>query len=129
MPIIQSVRPKFHFLLSEANDWRSRDEVEVEAATGSDDLLAGSILQAGATAADPLVVRTTGAAVGILCQSVKAGETAKRTIIARDAEVVGEDLVIASGDDAPTQAKVDALKPILAPLGIIVRDSGTDNKA
>lgn len=129
MAIIKSVRAMFHFILSEATDWRSRDEVSVHA-VGDDDLQPGALLMAGTPATGPMVLHdgTAAAVTAVLCQGVAAGETARRTVLSRDAEVVGEDIVIAMGDGPATQAKVDALKPLLAPLGIIVRNSGTDAK-
>ena len=122
MAIIKSVRTMFHFVVSEANDWRSRDEVDVAAPANAGDpessLPAATILAAGATAADPLVPWTgTGAVKGILGQAVPQGETAKRTIIARDAEVCGEDLEHVFPNGVTLAGAVVAL----AAIGIIVR--------
>ena len=107
--------PKFGFLVSEANDWRSRDEVEVDNSAGTEPLLAGSLLAAGATATDPAVAWASGATTGILAQTVPAGETAKRTIISREAEVNGAMLVVPDG------STLAAATTALADLQIIVR--------
>lgn len=103
----------FNFVVSESNDWRSRDEVEVTN-TGTEPMLAGTLLSAGATANDPLVARAAGAAVGILGQTVNPGETVKRTAITRDAEVNFHFLQV--GEATP-----EAIATALRPLGIIVR--------
>lgn len=116
MAIIKSVHTAFNFLVSEANDWRSRDQREVAAPAGEDDLPVATIMAAGATADAPLVPWTgTGNAFGILCQAVPAGETERRTIITRDAEVVGADL------ELPGSTTLAAATAALRPLGIIVR--------
>lgn len=105
----------FNFLLSEANDWRSRDQIEVDNSDGEEPLLAGSLLAAGATSADPAVAWASGASIGILGQTVAAGETGRRTVITRDAEVRGPGLVV---PDASTLALVSAA---LLARGIVVR--------
>lgn len=102
----------FNFVVSEANDWRSRDEVEVTN-TGDEPMLAGTVLSAG-SGDNPATGWASGAALGILGQSLAAGETAKRTIIARDAEVNGH--MLAAGE--ATDAAVDTA---LSALGIVVR--------
>lgn len=106
MAIIKSVRTTAHWLVSEATLWRSRDQVMVAAPEDQNNpegvLMNGTILAAGATASDPHVPWTgTGAISGILFQSLGQGQTEKRTIIAREAEVVGEDiaLYLPSGTD------------------------------
>lgn len=118
MAIIKMQRPAFGFIVSEAVMWRSRDEVEVAA---TDTILPATLVQAGATEADAAVTWDgTAEPLGILCQGVVVDEdgaavAVRRTIIARDAEVFGGDLVLPEGIDF---AEVTAA---LAPLGIIVR--------
>lgn len=114
MAVIKSVRSKFDFIVSEANDWRSRDQVIVDG--GADGILTGTLLVAGASDTDPAVAWAAGGTpIGILCQSVAAGEQEKRTVLARDAEVVGADL------ELPDAVDLKAVATALKPLGIIVR--------
>jgi len=108
------------FLLTEANDWRSRDEVNVDASGGA--LEAGTIL-GRVTASGNFVRHAPGAAdgsqnaVAILMFGIGA-ETGERTVIARDAEVIASALI--HGDGATTQQQTDALTA-LAGAGIIAR--------
>lgn len=123
MTILKKIsQTTFGFLVSEANDWRSRDEVEVAVTgTGGNEeyMLAGTILAAGATAADPVVAWTgSGDAIGILGQTTAVredDEPVRVTAITRDAEVKGADLVY------PEAASADAVAATLRKLGIIVR--------
>lgn len=104
------------FLLSEANDWRSRDQFEVDNEGGTEDMLAGTLLKAGATAADPHVAWDgTGDVTGILAQTLAAGAADRRTVITRQAEVKYPDLKLPAGTD-----EQEAYAALL-PLGIIVR--------
>lgn len=121
MPVLKMNRPAFGFIVSESNDWRSRDEVLVST---DEDIRPASLLMAGATPADALVAwNGTADAVGILCQGVQqpavddptAEAVIKRTLLSRQAEVVGADLVLPDGVELA--AAIDALLP----LGIIVR--------
>ena len=116
MAVIQSVSLSFGFIVSEANDWRSRDEREVSADGLTEPVAAATLLRAGATAADPLLP-WNGAApvVGILCQALGEDTIERRTVLARDAEVVGTDLVL------PGATTLAAAAAALLPLGIIVR--------
>ena len=114
--IIKSVRSMLNFLVSEANDWRSRDEVTFSAEGLTEDVPVATLVQKGATADDPYVPWDgSGDADGILAQAVKAGEEVQRTIISRDAEVVGEDLALPDGVD------VEEAAAALRGVGIIVR--------
>lgn len=116
MAIIKSVHTMLNFLISEANDWRSRDEVTFSADGLTEDVPVGTLVAAGATANDPLVPWSgTGAAVGILAQSVTMDTIVQRTIIARDAEVVGEDLAL------PGATTIAAAATALSGTGIVVR--------
>ena len=116
--IIKMQRPAFGFIVSESTMWRSRDEVEVSTDVS---ILPATLLQAGLTAADPAVVWDgTAAVIGILCQGVVVDEdgpavTVRRTILAREAEVFGGDLVLPEASDF--NDVIAALKP----LGIVVR--------
>lgn len=118
MAIIKSVHTMLNFLVSEANDWRSRDEVTFSADGETEDVPVATLVAAGATASDPFVPWSgTGAAVGILAQSVAAGEVVQRTIVSRDAEVCGEDLVLPDG------VTIAQAKTALAATRIIVRQN------
>lgn len=109
------------FLISEANDYRSRDEVTVDATGGA--LEPGTIL--GIVTASGKYVRHNAAGVdgsqteaGILMVAIGAVEDT-RTVIARDAEVSESDLTYEVGADA---AQVAASNAALASLGIVVRN-------
>lgn len=118
MAIIKSVRTMLNFLVSEANDWRSRDEVTFSAEGETEDVPVATLVAAGLTAADPFVPWDgTGAAAGILAQSVAAGEVVRRTIVSRDAEVCGEDLVL------PVGVTMVQAQTALAGTRIIVRQN------
>lgn len=108
------------FLISEANSYRSRDEVTV-VATGST-LEPGTVL-GKLTATGKFVRHDAGAAngaedeAGILLIKISE-EEAFRAVIARDAEVMESELTYEAGADA---AQVTASNAALAALGIIVR--------
>lgn len=79
------------FLISEANDWRSRDEVTVTATGAALDAgtVLGKITSTGKYVLhDNAAVDGSENAAAILLTSIGA-EEATRTIIARDAEVNG----------------------------------------
>lgn len=109
------------FVISEANDYRSRDEVVVDATGGA--MEAGTVL--GQITASGKFVQHDAAAVdgsqneaGILMFGIGAVEE-KRTIVARDAEVSEADLTYEVGADA---AQITASNAALAALGIVVRN-------
>lgn len=108
------------FLLSEANHYRSRDEVTVDASGGA--LEPGTIL--GIVTATGKFVRHNAAAsdgseneAGVLFEGIGAVED-QRTVIRRDAEVLGSLLVYEDGADA---AQITTSNAALTALGIIVR--------
>ncbi|KPH66042.1 head decoration protein [Novosphingobium sp. ST904] len=109
------------FLISEAKGmYRSRDQVTV-AGGASPGLVAGTIL-GKLTSGGNFVRYTPGASdgsqtvAGILFEGVVG--TAKRTVVSRDAQVVGAHLTYSAGADAAAIATANAA---LATLGIIVR--------
>lgn len=110
------------FIVSEANNYRSRSTVTVDAATGSADLEPGTLL-GKITASGKYVRHNTGATdgsenvAGILMYGIDSVED-ERTIIARDAEVKEAELIYESGADAAAKT---AANTALAGLGIIVR--------
>lgn len=125
MAILTQPRLNAEFLISEANDWRSRDEVTVSVPDGGYET--GTIL--GKITASGKYVRHNAAAVdgseaeaGILliAQANGSGAAADAdcTIIARDAEVEGDELTYEVGADA---AQITTSNTALAALGIIVR--------
>ena len=113
------------FIISEANHTRSREEVTVTVGIGAV-LRAGTILGA-LTSGGKYIARVQGAgdgsqnAKGILYATQDNSQGAapvdvQATIIARDAEVVGEQIDANDGVDATVRAELLA-------LGIIVRGS------
>ena len=108
------------FLLTEANDWRSRDEVVVDGSGGALD--AGTIL-GRVTASGKFVRHAPGAsdgsqnAVAVLMFGI-GEEEAPRTVIARDAEVIANMLI--HSDGATAQQQTDALEALKG-SGIIAR--------
>jgi hypothetical protein len=109
------------FLISEAQGmYRSRDQVTV-AGGAAPGLVAGTLL-GKLTAGGNFVRYAPGASdgsqnvAGILFEGVVG--TAKRTIVSRDAQVVGAHLTYSAGADAAAIATANAA---LAALGIIVR--------
>ena len=108
------------FLVSEANGYRSREEVVVDATGGA--VEPGSIM--GIVTASGKYVRHDAAAVdgseaeaGILFEGIGAVED-DRTMIIRDAEVNEAHLTYEVGAD---QAQIDVSNAALAALGIAVR--------
>lgn len=103
------------FLVSEANGYRSRDEVTITTATA--DWPAGTVL--AKVAGDYQVyegdstVAGANDAVGILYEGIDSGEAAKRTIVNADAEVNLAHLTVIDNT---------GLEASLAALGIKVRE-------
>ena len=125
MAILTEGRHAASFLVSEANDWRSRDQVTVTVPDAG--LEAGTVV--GKVTASGKFVRHNAAATdgsqdeaGILLfpQANGTGSAADKeaTIIARDAEVNGTFLTYEDGADA---AQITTSNAALAALGIIVR--------
>ncbi|MFC5760530.1 head decoration protein [Rhizobium sp. GCM10022189] len=123
MPVLtQGLRPTGHYLVSEANGFRSRDVGVI--ASGSGKLDAGAVL-GRVTATKKLVPLAPGAADGsqnaaaILYEACDATSAdVRRTITARDTEVQAAVLVWAAGVTDPQ--KTAALAQ-LAALGIVSR--------
>ncbi len=109
------------FLLSEANEYRSRKKVTVDASGGA--LASGTVLGI-VTASGDYVRHAAGASdgsedeAGILLYDIGAVEE-EAVVIVRDAEVNEADLTYEAGADA---AQVTASNTALAALGIIVRN-------
>lgn len=120
MPPINMGKRDGDFLISEANDYRSRDQVTVDATGGA--LETGTVL-GKVTASGKFVRHDAGAAdgseteAGILFYSQGAVEQ-PATIIARDAEVHQSELTYEAGAD---QNQIDASNAALAAIGIVVR--------
>ena len=126
MTILTEGARKAEFLVSEANDWRSRDGITVTVPANTT-LAAGTLL--GQITATGLFVRhNAGAAngsqneAGVLFQNL-VNETGspvdmEATNIARDAEVNGSDLTYEVGADA---AQITTSNAALKALGIVVR--------
>lgn len=88
MPIVNDTFRTAEFLVSEANGYRSREQVTIttaDAAWPSGTVLA--IVGGDYKRYDGDGVGDAAIAVGILYEAIASGETAKRTIINRDAEV------------------------------------------
>jgi len=120
MPPVDMTPRNADFLISEANGFRSRAEVTVDATAAA--LESGTVL--GVVAASGDYVRHDAGAgdgsqneAGILMIAIGA-EEATRTVIVRDAEVAGADLIYEAGADA---AQITATNAALAALGIVVR--------
>lgn len=114
MTTYTDVKRKAGFIVSEANGYRSRDEVTIT--TADADWVAGTVL--ASVGGDYKVyegdstVSGAATAVGILYEGIGSGESGKRTIVNRDAEVVLDDLVTTDAT---------GLAASLATLGIKVR--------
>lgn len=121
MAILTEGTRKAEFIVSEANDYRSRDAVTVTVASGGFE--AGTIL--GKITATGKFVRhdaalTNGAedeAAILFAPLTEAGDT-EAAVIARDAEVDGSKLTYEDGADAN---QITTSNAALAALGIIVR--------
>lgn len=120
MPILHKGRDTAHFMVSEATPGHlSREQIEI---TGP--AYAGQVLS------DQTTTSGLELATCILWENIADGETAKRTVIARNAEVVGAALIYgASPDVAPTQAAVTAAHAALAAVGIVVREPAVPTNA
>lgn len=126
MAILTEGTRKAEFLVSEASDWRSRDEVVVTVPANTT-YASGTIL-GQVTASGKFTRHAAGAAngseseAGVLFEPlVNATGSAidyDVTNIARDAEVNGAELTYEDGADA---AQVTTSNTALAALGIIVR--------
>lgn len=130
----QDLRTTAHYLVSEANGYRSRDTVVI--AAGAGDLKAGTVLgklvasgeyvpfdprEIPGVGENPPTAQADGrqTAVAVLYEGVDASVTAaRRTVTARDSEVVGEALQWLAGitDNQKAAALVS-----LAAAGIIAR--------
>lgn len=114
------------YLVSEANDWRSRDEVTVTVPANTT-FAPGTIL-GKLTASGKFVRHNAALATGaedesgiLMFEAINDTGSAidvTRTITARDAEVDGAKLTYEDGADAPQIATSNAA---LAALGIVVR--------
>lgn len=108
------------FIVSEANGYRSREDVTVDASGGA--LEAGTVLGI-VTSSGKYVRHAHGAsdgsedAVGVLLNPIGAVEEAA-TVIVRDAEVRKSDLTYSNGANATQIAATDAA---LSALGITPR--------
>lgn len=108
------------FLVSEANGYRSREKVTVDATGGA--LEAGTLLGelddgSAYVRYDPGANDGSETVAGILYEGIGA-EEAERTIINNDAEVRASDLTY---EDASGEPDKDTANAGLAALGIIVR--------
>ncbi len=125
-PLIQGLRPTAHYLVSEANGYRSREQIVVAAGSGKLDAgtVLGKITAAGPTLGQykpyaPAANDGTQTATAILYEGCDATTlAARRTVTARDAEVHADVLVWAAGVTDPQ--KTTALTA-LAALGIAAR--------
>lgn len=89
MTIIQHMSTSW--LVSEANAWRSRNEVVVTVPEGG--LKSGQLLKAGTDALEATAAAgDTAVAILLVDTGVEAG-TAMATVVARDAEVFGPALI------------------------------------
>lgn len=113
------------FLISEANNYRSREEITLIPGTAG--LPAGQLLGI-VTASGSYAIYAPGASdgtetvAGVLIfpaeAQAQASDTIAASVIRRDAEVVGGDLTYSAGADA---AAITTANAGLAALGIIVR--------
>jgi len=109
---------KAEFIVSEANDWRSRDEVVTLTvpATGVASGTIVAISAAGVATVEP----AAGEEAGIVFAPFPADQAGDypATVIRRDAEVKASELTYLSTADA---VAIEATNAVLAGLGIIVR--------
>ena len=120
MTILNQTIQTAEYLVSEAEGYRSRD-VAVVAATEA--LVAGTVLAqptAGGSyvALDVDAEDGTEVAKAVLYEGLRAGQTAERTITARDSEVGLSYLTFPEGI---TQTQTDTAVAELAAVGIITR--------
>lgn len=126
MAILTEGARKAEFMVSEANDWRSRDEGVVTVPANTT-LQAGTILGT-ITASGKFIRQDTAAADGSqnhsgilfanLVNTTGAPVDYDAAILVRDAEVNGSDLTYEAGASA---GEITAANAALASLGIIVR--------
>ncbi len=109
-PIVMKPR-KFGFIASCANGNRSFATGNVAGA-----IQPGTMIRDNAGTWQAIAAAETPEA--ILCEGVLAGETAARTLLIRDAEVVKDELTYPAG---ATPAQITAINAALAALGIITR--------
>lgn len=126
MTILTEGARKAEFMISEANDWRSRDEITVTVPANTT-LEAGTVL-GKITSSGKFVRHAAGASDGSedeagilfanLVNDTGSAVDFEATNLSRDAEVRGSDLTYEDGADA---AQVTTSNAALAALGIIVR--------
>lgn len=126
MAILTEGTRNMEFLVSEANDWRSRDEVTVTVPANTT-FAAGTIL-GKLTASGKFVRHNAGLATGAedetavlgfkLVNGTGSAVDYSATVVARDSEVNGSDLTYEAGADG---AQITTSNAALAALGIIVR--------
>lgn len=123
MAILTDTAHTGEYIVSEANGYRSREEVTVDATGGA--LIAGTVL-GKVTASGKYIAHTIAASDGsenaaaILYEGIGAVE-AKRTITARDSEVNEPSLTFEDGISAANKTATIAA---LAALGIVMRKEG-----
>lgn len=109
---------KFAFLISEANNNRSREEVTVTSGTGG--ILSSALVQDNSGTWEEIGVGDTPE--GILTEGIDDADgvavTKSRVIIVRDAEVDKSELNYPTGASA---AQITAMDTALAALGIVLR--------
>jgi len=106
------------FVVSEANGYRSREQIDIAAAQ---ELVPGQVIEGGAGGWTAFSGATApGASIGILLDYVvtATGQTAKATVFTRDCEVNGGELV---WDTSLGTSELAAGIAGLAAAGIIVR--------
>lgn len=126
MAILTEGTRNMEFLVSEANDWRSRDEVTVTVPANTT-FAAGTIL-GKLTASGKFVRHNAGLDTGAedetavlgfkLVNGTGSAVDYSATVVARDSEVNGSDLTYEAGADG---AQITTSNAALAALGIIVR--------
>jgi len=126
MAILTEGTRDMEFLVSEANDWRSRDEVTVTVPANTT-FDAGTVM-GKLTASGKFVRHNAALATGAenetavlgfnVVNSTGSAADYTATVVARDAEVNGSDLTYEAGADG---AQIITSNAALAALGIIVR--------
>lgn len=105
----------FHFLVSEANGYRSREEITI--ASGQGKLKGGTIISKSGSTYVAWATTMTNAA--ILAEDVDATSSAvKRTAFVRQCEVQRAELFFAG---TPTTPQKDEAYAVLAAAGVIMR--------
>ena len=122
MPALTQTRNIADFMVSEAPGYRSREEITMATATGGD-ILPGTVL--GRITATGNHVRWAPTATdgsqnvaGLLWERLPSGQGGRRTIVARDAEVVASQIVYPATATNPQKASANAA---LVAAGIILR--------